>query len=521
MGILARRCDAVLAVGLHAGRLGRRGRAVFFAVVAAVCAGLFFAQSAEANSFVRLDYNLTLQTSSRDSVFIELFDDRPLTRSNFLTYVSGGFYDGILMHRLARNFVLQGGGYYPEFLVEPPPLNVSLDPTAKVDLDGNPSTPNPPVNNEYGNSPTRSNLYGTLAMAKVGGNPNSATSEWFFNLGNNSANLDNQNGGFTVFARVVGDGMALIDAFNGLGITNLNPDYDNNGVRDAGYPFFNSSTDGVPFLGGNVVILEDAEQVDYLGAGSTTTVTGGGLIFNNRDGFIDTGAVFTGTGDLTIGPNRRLGIREGYTLNRPLVNLGTLEPGLQLGKINLPSFRQDPGATLKIQLRVTDPDTPDDQEYDALAVSGAALLGGKLDVSLLNNFDPEAGDSFTVLTAGVIAGAFDDIVLPGIDPGLAWLLDRSSTKFELDVVAPDYNRDGIVNGDDLTVLRNSLGQTGTSLAADGNRDGVIDGSDFMIWQRTLGWDVGILAATSVPEPGTLAMGALALAALARRRRKRK
>jgi cyclophilin family peptidyl-prolyl cis-trans isomerase len=42
-------------------------------------------------------------------------------------------------------------------------------------------------------------------MAKADGSPNSATCQWFFNLGNNSTNLDNQNGGFTVFGHVVRD----------------------------------------------------------------------------------------------------------------------------------------------------------------------------------------------------------------------------------------------------------------------------------------------------------------------------
>ena len=40
-------------------------------------------------------------------------------------------------------------------------------------------------------------------MAKLGGDPNSATDQFFVNMGNNGSNLDNQNGGFTVFGKVL------------------------------------------------------------------------------------------------------------------------------------------------------------------------------------------------------------------------------------------------------------------------------------------------------------------------------
>ena len=49
----------------------------------------------------------------------------------------------------------------------------------------------------------RVNVAGTLAMAKLGGNPDSATSQFFINLANNDANLDLQNGGFTVFGQIL------------------------------------------------------------------------------------------------------------------------------------------------------------------------------------------------------------------------------------------------------------------------------------------------------------------------------
>src|SRR5690606_35273789 len=44
----------------------------------------------------------------------------------------------------------------------------------------------------------------------------SATNQWFINLSNNSGNLDRQNGGFTVFGEVMGDGMEVVDAIASL-----------------------------------------------------------------------------------------------------------------------------------------------------------------------------------------------------------------------------------------------------------------------------------------------------------------
>ena len=111
---------------------------------------------------------------------IELFDElTPITVANFLSYVNSGAYNGTFIHRSEPNFVIQGGWL---------------------------------VFNEPGISNTR----GTLAMAKVGGDPNSATSQWFVNIGNNSSNLDEQNGGFTAFARVLDNGMEVVDAINAL-----------------------------------------------------------------------------------------------------------------------------------------------------------------------------------------------------------------------------------------------------------------------------------------------------------------
>lgn len=131
---------------------------------------------------------------------INLFDrGTPLTVANFLTYVNANAYTDNVVHRSEPGFVIQGGGFrYPGSL----PL---------VEVAANPSVTNEPV---------YSNVRGTIAMAKVASNPNSATNQWFISLADNSANLDVQNGGFTVFGQVT-SGMAVVDAIAAVSRFNL------------------------------------------------------------------------------------------------------------------------------------------------------------------------------------------------------------------------------------------------------------------------------------------------------------
>lgn len=129
------------------------------------------------------------------NIEIELLEqEAPKTVANFLSYIESDRYKNSFMHRSVDGFIIQGGGY------------TYVDDTA-FEVENFPA-----VENEFGVSNTR----GTVAMAKLNNQPDSATSQWFINVGNNSGNLDNQNGGFTVFARVIGDGMAVVDAIDQL-----------------------------------------------------------------------------------------------------------------------------------------------------------------------------------------------------------------------------------------------------------------------------------------------------------------
>jgi cyclophilin family peptidyl-prolyl cis-trans isomerase len=152
------------------------------------------------------NFQLSNPSIGNGVIKVVLFDQEglgaPKTVQNFQNYVNNGRYENTIIHRSNPNFVIQGGGFTVNN------LNLGIVPT------------NTPVENEF--SPQRSNVRGTIAMAKLGNNPNSATSQWFFNLEDNSSNLNNQNGGFTVFGQVSSsndlntiDAIAAVPIYNG------------------------------------------------------------------------------------------------------------------------------------------------------------------------------------------------------------------------------------------------------------------------------------------------------------------
>ncbi len=125
----------------------------------------------------------------------------PVSVTNFLSYVNNHRYDNSFFHRSVADaagslYIVQGGGY--QYTAESGFTRVTKSAAIL-------------------NEPGISNLKGTVAMAKVGGSPNSATSEFFVNLNDtNASNLDAQNEGFTVFGRVSTPTLAVMEGVNAL-----------------------------------------------------------------------------------------------------------------------------------------------------------------------------------------------------------------------------------------------------------------------------------------------------------------
>ncbi len=111
---------------------------------------------------------------------IDLLSSTPLTRKRFVALVGAGYYDGLTFHRVVPNFVLQGGS---------------------------------PGANEYaGDCPfmrdevgLAENSRGSIGISTRGRDTGDA--QIYINLVDN-ARLDHD---YTVFARVCGDGMEVVD----------------------------------------------------------------------------------------------------------------------------------------------------------------------------------------------------------------------------------------------------------------------------------------------------------------------
>jgi hypothetical protein len=171
---------------------------------------------------------------------------------------------------------------------------------------------------------------------------------------------------------------------------------------------------------------------NYTQTGGTTTVDGllttsgainiqGGFVYGNA-GTVAGAATLTGALDLTG---------------------GTINPGDGLKKIGVlnvsGSYTESGAGILNIDLDGTTADT----KYDVLNVSGAATLGGTLDVDTLTGFTLAAGDSFDVLNYASESGTFTTLNLPTLTGGDTWNVNyagNSGTELILTVEGPAVSK---------------------------------------------------------------------------------
>jgi peptidyl-prolyl cis-trans isomerase A (cyclophilin A) len=213
-------------------------------ILALLLAGLLaLPAAARAGTLVRFETNL-------GGFDVSLFDDTmPGTVANFLAYVDSARYDSTLIHRSttynpADIQIVQGGGV---LLSANQLFAVATDPAIAL---------------ETGSQ----NLRGTIAMAR-GTDPNSATSQWYFNVTDN-AGLD---GSYAVFGEITdAAGLAVLDAIAGV------PVYDASALL--GSPIFTELPLLNPALDpANLVLVNSVATVAAVPEPSTIALAGMGL----------------------------------------------------------------------------------------------------------------------------------------------------------------------------------------------------------------------------------------------------
>lgn len=237
--------------------------------------------------------------------------------------------------------------------------------------------------------------------------------------------------------------------------------------------------------------------------GATRVHAAGTLVMNG---------VHTGGGDYTVDAGAKLA--GNGTISGNVAASGTIAPGTSAGMLtiggNLTLAAQSKleieiGGTLLVQ-------------RDFLDVAGNIQLDGTLAVTLINGFNPAAGNAFNILDWGTQDGNFATLQLPALTGSLIWNTSLIYTSGVLSVAVPglpgDYNNNGKVDAADYVLWRK-----GGPLANEVDVPGTVNAADYTAWRDRFGNPSGSGSGsavdspsqTGVPEPSTLVLLMLAAA----------
>jgi len=283
-------------------------------------------------------------------------------------------------------------------------------------------------------------------------------------------------------------------------------------------------------IGAHLVTINDANQGVL---GSLTTLNGGqlaapnGVLLRQGDNISGNGLVsadLTSSGYVFGDP---AGLELSGYVNGPgqfdgsVSFTGTYDPGSSPTIAYHQNTTFGDSSTLLIELGGLVPGS----QHDKL-IAESLSLDGTLEVSLINGFVPQLGDSFDIFDFNSIAAeSFDAVSLPELTGRNAWDTSSLYTDGLIVVVAMldgDTDNDRDVDTDDYNTFVSVFGDTGDRWT-DFNSDGRIDLADFIILRENFGTSLSgvspIEVQLSTPEPGTLILILAAAPVFLQRRRK--
>jgi hypothetical protein len=248
----------------------------------------------------------------------------------------------------------------------------------------------------------------------------------------------------------------------------------------------------------------------------SATELNGNLRLENNNIIIKAGAEFSGGGAVIIPDGSHLVADTQSEIGVLLYLQGALRPGNSegIGRVEVFEFQETSTSEMYMEISGTLLN-----QFDRLIVDGDAIVDGYLNIDIDGGFVPALGNTFNILTAHTVTGAFDYVDVSGMPDGLSFHVNYLSNAVQLQVVSTpfysaDFDEDGDVDPTDLAIWRGAfdLNQLGD---ADGDNDS--DGNDFLTWQRQVGSKPAVVASGVVPEPSTVALAALAFGLAYRRR----
>jgi len=175
-------------------------------VIAAVAYVLLQNQSPDTNGTTPTENPIAVIATTMGTIKVELYTDKmPITTANFIKLANDGFYSGLVFHRVIDNFMIQGGGFYPNGTQK-------QDPYGAIKLE---------------TSPNVLHVDGAISMARLSSPVDSATSQFFICDGAQTS-LDGQ---YAAFGKVI-DGMDVVRAIASVTTTTKYTSYENWPVED-------------------------------------------------------------------------------------------------------------------------------------------------------------------------------------------------------------------------------------------------------------------------------------------------
>jgi len=183
-----------------------------------------------------------------------------------------------------------------------------------------------------------------------------------------------------------------------------------------------------------------------------------------------------------------------YDFGGPTAHVPTLEPVAQFIDVK---------ATLFDPRRASPAPSPGWDLDKTLNLSG---LTGTFTVPSELKFSGVDGQGQPIKLDATLAGPWLHLVGAN-NPGCCDFYDYKIDAYARLLPWADFNSDGRVDENDLTIWRQHFGGTVTpGMDGDANGDGIADATDYIFWRQQLGQSIdSVSIATSVPEPGTLVL----------------